>query len=269
MAPHTCKICGLPLSVAFTSTVLGRHAATYQVCEACGLLSAQDPFWLEEANSSAIASTDTGLVLRNIAIADRLAVILYFLMGDRGRGRYVDVAGGYGMLTRLMRDYGFDFYWSDRSCQNLLAHGYDYFQDLGPCRAVTAFEVLEHTTDPAGFIQMALHYGQADTIIFTTELYASGPPPPQQWWYYSFETGQHVSFFQRRTLETLAKKLGLCFSSNGWVHVYSKNMMSETLLKVITGKLRITAIRWLRKRLASRTMSDHVSLVEKLKRSQT
>ena len=38
---------------------------------------------------------------------------------------YLDVDGGYGMLTRLMRDYGFHFYWTDPYCQNILARGFE------------------------------------------------------------------------------------------------------------------------------------------------
>lgn len=70
----TCKICDSPLTQAFKTLVLGKHEATYNYCEECGFLSAENPHWLEEAYSSAIASTDTGLVARNVAIANQLAV---------------------------------------------------------------------------------------------------------------------------------------------------------------------------------------------------
>lgn len=266
--PLTCKICGSPLSHAFKTLVLGKHEATYNFCEACGFLCAQEPHWLEEAYSSAIASTDTGLVSRNVAIANKLAVVLYFLFGDRGAGRYVDVAGGYGMLTRLMRDYGFDFYWTDKYCQNLMARGFDYFPEMGDCRAVTAFEVLEHTEDPINFVEEALKYGQTDTLIFTTDLYEGKPLSPDQWWYYSFETGQHIAFFQRRTLQVLANKVGLNFSSNGWLHIISKNKINKVLLKTHTGRLSFFTLRWIRRHLASRTMSDHNALVDQLKRNK-
>ncbi|MBW4054085.1 MAG: class I SAM-dependent methyltransferase [Proteobacteria bacterium] len=267
--PHICKICGSPLTQAFKTLVLGKHEATYNYCEECGFLCAENPHWLEEAYSSAIACTDTGLVARNVAIANQLAVILYYLMGERGNGLYVDVAGGYGMLTRLMRDYGFDFYWSDKYCQNLMALGFDYAIEMGACRAVTAFEVLEHTEDPINFVEEALRYGQTDTLIFTTELYEGKPPTPEQWWYYSFETGQHIAFFQRRTLQILASKLGLTFSSNGWLHIISKRKINEALLKAYTGRLSILVTRRIRKKLASHTMSDHNLIVNQLNRNNT
>ncbi len=267
--PLTCKICGSLLSYAFKALVLDKHEATYNYCEDCGFLCAENPHWLEEAYSSAIASTDTGLVARNIDIANKLAIILYSLMGERGDGHYVDVAGGYGMLTRLMRDYGFDYYWSDKYCQNLMAIGFNYSQNMGSCRAVTAFEVLEHTEDPVKFVEDALKYGQTDTFIFTTELFEGNPPLPDQWWYYSFETGQHIAFFQRRTLQIIANRMGLNFSSNGFMHIFSKNKINETLLNIYTGRLSFLKARWVRTNLATRTMGDHITLVEQLNRKAT
>jgi len=77
------------------------------------------PYWLDEAYGDAISVLDTGLIQRNLHIAERLAPLLYFLFDHKAP--YLDVAGGYGMLVRLMRDIGFDFYWSDKYCRNLFA----------------------------------------------------------------------------------------------------------------------------------------------------
>lgn len=255
------------MTEAFKTLVLGKHEATYNYCEKCGFLCAENPRWLEEAYSSPIASTDTGLVARNMTIANKLAIVLYFLTNEKGTGRYCDVAGGYGMLTRIMRDYGFDFYWSDKYCQNLLALGFDYVPEMGACSAVTAFEVLEHIEDPVSFVEESLKYGKTDTFIFTTNLYEGDPPNPDKWWYYSFETGQHISFFQKRTLGVIASRLGLNLSSNGWLHIISKNNINEVLLTAYTGRLSILATHWLKKNLATRTMLDHNILVNQLKRN--
>lgn len=260
-----CPVCASTLKEAFVAKVLQKYDGVFSHCSSCGFLCAADPFWLEESYSSAIASTDTGLVARNVALSKRIASVLYFLMGERGTGRYVDVAGGYGMLTRLMRDYGFDFYWADKYCQNELARGFEYIPDMGGCRAVTAIEVMEHAENPIGFIQEALTFAQADTLIFTTELFEGNLPHPDQWRYYSFETGQHIAFFQRRTLKVLAERLGLEISSNGWLHILSRKCMDERLLQMCTGRVAPLAAGWVRRHLASRMMSDHDKLVSQLK----
>ena len=211
------------MTVAFEATFLGGHRAPMDWCRACGFLRARAPFWLEEAYSSAIATTDTGLLWRNLHIGDRLRALLPVLFD--ANGPFLDFAGGYGVLTRLMRDRGFDFWWQDEYAQNLLAAGFEYDDAVGPALAVTAFEVLEHVADPAAMIRDALAKGQADTFIFTTELYA-GDPPPRDWHYYSFGTGQHIGFFRHDTLAALGRRLDMHYLTEGGLHMLTKRDVS-------------------------------------------
>lgn len=260
-----CPICSGGMEPRFTAQVLGKYPARYEVCNECGFLRAHEPYWLDEAYSSAIAAADTGLVMRNISLACKLAGVLYWVVGERGEGRYLDAAGGYGMLTRLMRDLGFDFYWADKYCDNLLAPGFEYSQALGVCSAVTAMEVLEHLTDPAAFIEETLALSGAHTLLFTTELYEGSPPQPDAWWYYAFATGQHIGFFKRRTLEALGARLGLQFASANGLHIFSKTAVNERLLRTVTGRWASRAAPWwIRRCLGSKTMGDHELMLRRI-----
>lgn len=260
-----CPICSNQMKVCFTSQVLSKYHAQYEVCNECGFLRAQEPHWLEEAHSSAIALADTGLVVRNISLSRQLSGVLYWVVGERGEGRYLDVAGGYGLLTRLMRDLGFDFYWADKYCDNLFVPGFEYSKGQGPCHVVTAIEVLEHLPSPAAFIEESLAFSGAQSLVFTTELYAGPPPHPDAWWYYSFATGQHISFFQRRTLEVLGAKLGLQFASANGLHVFSRTAVNEGLLRMVTGRLLSpVAPWWIRRRLGAKTMADHQLMLKRI-----
>lgn len=253
-----CPVCSGDMKFSFMAEVLRKHMARYEVCDGCGFLGAHEPYWLDEAYSNAIAAADTGLVSRNFSLAAKIAGALYCGIGERGAGKYLDAAGGYGMLTRLMRDMGFDFYWSDRYCANLLAPHFEYKPELGACRAVTAIEVLEHLTDPFAFIEDTLASAGADTLLFTTELYDGAPPAPNAWWYYTFATGQHIGFFQRRTLEILGARLGLQFASANGLHVLSKIPVNERVLKLATGRWANRVVPWwVRRHLGSKTVSDH------------
>lgn len=263
-----CPICDSKLEFSFENKVLGKHDASYDYCTGCGFLRARSPHWLDEAYSSAIASTDTGLVDRNNSVARKLASVLFGVLGERGQGLYADMAGGYGMLTRLMRDYGYDFYWLDKYCDNLMARGFEYKTELGPCRAVTAVEIMEHLEDPLAFIRDALEQTRSDAFIFTTELFEGSPPAPEQWWYYSFETGQHIAFFQRRTLEVMAAKLGLSFASGGGLHIFSKQPVNEAVLGLLAGRMSSVISRMACKFLGSRMFNDHVKMVYRLRDSQ-
>ena len=118
-----CPICTSTLRFAFNAKVLKKYEISYWQRPKCELLKTEKPYWLDEAYQNAIIDGDTGLVQRNNSIAKKLSGILYFVFNKNAA--YLDVAGGYGMLTRLMRDYGFHFYWTDPYCQNILARGFE------------------------------------------------------------------------------------------------------------------------------------------------
>ena len=250
-----CPICNGSFEMAFEAQVLVRYKVAYDYCQGCGFLRARNPHWLAEAYSTAIASLDTGLVMRNFDIASKLTKILVGVLGERGEGRYCDVAGGYGLLTRLMRDKGLDFYWADKYCDNLMARGFEYVPEVGPCRAVTAVEIMEHLEDPSGFVSEAMKLTKAQTFIFTTELFEGDPPA--QWWYYSFETGQHIAFFQRRTLAFMAQKLGLFFVSEHDVHIFSTEQIKPWRLRLVLGPFGRFLTLIFRRMLDGKVMSDY------------
>ena len=261
----TCPICQESMTACFTTIVLKKFPAQFEVCNSCGFMRAHDPYWLDEAYSRAIAVADTGLVMRNVSLACKISSALYWATGERGEGSYLDAAGGYGMLVRLMRDFGFNFSWSDKYCDNLLAAGFEFDATQGKCQAVTAIEVMEHLTDPLSFVKETLAVSGAESFLFTTELYIGSPPAPEAWWYYAFATGQHIGFFQRRTLAVMANKLNLQFASANGLHILSKTPISENLLRAVTHRwIAPGSAWWIRRRLGSKTMTDHEAMLGRI-----
>lgn len=256
----TCKVCKSLTKFSFSAKILKKYDVSYYQCTACGFLQTEDPYWLDEAYSDVIADSDTGLVMRNISIATKLAALLYLRFD--GRGKYVDVAGGYGMLVRVMRDFGFDFYWEDKFCRNLLALGFEAKTlDKNIC-ALTAFEVLEHVPDPVAFITEKMDSYKCRNLIFSTELYQGDLQPDMSWHYYSFHSGQHISFYTKSTFKKIADLLGLNFYTFNGLHILSEHKLSiSLLLRLFSSRLAPIFALFARHRLGSLTVKDNLKII--------
>jgi hypothetical protein len=261
--PETaCPICANKRQEVFQARLLHKYDVRYFLCDSCGLLQTEPAYWLDEAYGSAIADTDTGLVSRNLEISTKLSCLFYFCFDPKAQ--YLESAGGYGLLTRIMRDWGFDFRWHDPYCENIFARGFQWDSARGTASsgAVTAFEVLEHVMDPVAFIQNALAFGKTKTIVFSTLLYEDRPPLPDQWWYYSLSTGQHISFFRRGTLEILARKLGLRYYTHGILHVFTERALSDSLFQLCTSRFAGLLSKYVRRQLTSKTFDDQLWIAD-------
>jgi hypothetical protein len=255
VAPN-CPICESEARPVRRMTVLRRHEAVFNLCPSCGLLFVDAPTWLDEAYSSAIALSDTGIMYRNLDAADRLTMAIPALVPNWKQSRFLDTAGGYGILVRLMRDRGFDFYWQDEYAENLLARGFEQDTVGPPFVVVTAVEVLEHLVDPVAFVRSAFESCGADHLITTTELYRDDPPPTD-WWYYTPETGQHVSIYSKRTIERLARQVGVHAVVVNGLQIFSRMPIAPRRLRLVTGPIRRLLARPPWSRDMGRVVSDH------------
>ena len=253
-----CNICQSEMIHQFTEKILSSYSVEYLRCPNCAVLQTEKPYWISEAYEDAIVDADTGLVQRNISLARKVATVIYFLF-DRA-GKCLDFAGGYGMFTRIMRDYGFHFYWSDPYCKNILAKGFELDDSVEPIAVLTAFEVMEHVHEPIQFLESCMQDHQVNTIIFSTQLY-EGKTPDRDWWYYVFDGGQHITFYTKETLRAIAKKLGLYFVTANGVHLYSKKPVNPLLFRLLTGPLSYFLIVFVRLRMPSLTEKDHHRLM--------
>ncbi|PHK16081.1 hypothetical protein VF12_40245, partial [Nostoc linckia z15] len=206
-----CSICSSAVTPHCEATVLGKYVVQYYRCTSCQFIFTETPYWLNEAYDSAITKLDIGLIERNQLMTPVVRAVI-----DKwydAKARFIDYGGGYGMLVRMMRDAGFNFYRQDLHCANLYAESFD-ITDIEPFKAelLTAFEVMEHLPDPVREVEKML--ALSDSILFSTTVQPAGVVLPETWWYFIPETGQHVSLYSRASLEELAKSFNLNYYWN-------------------------------------------------------
>ncbi|SVD71223.1 uncharacterized protein METZ01_LOCUS424077, partial [marine metagenome] len=212
MTSTVCRICSIPVSEVFSSTLLKKYSVKYFQCSQCGYVQTEAPFWLEEAYITSINNSDTGIMMRSFWHRNIASTLIYFLFNQKGQ--FLDYGGGYGVFVRLMRDAGFEFYWQDKHTENLFAKGFEFSKSENlSIELLTCFEAFEHFVKPAVELENLLCISR--NILLSTEFIPDPAPPPSKWWYYGVEHGQHIGFFRKKTFEYLAKKNNLRFYTNG------------------------------------------------------
>jgi 2-polyprenyl-3-methyl-5-hydroxy-6-metoxy-1,4-benzoquinol methylase len=206
-----CKICNSTTDIFHKAKVLNKYTVAYFKCSNCGFIQTEDPYWLSEAYTEAIATTDVGLVGRNLWLRNITTNLLQNIFPEFKT--MLDYGGGYGLFVRLMRDSGFDFYRQDIYCKNLFAEFFDVEdRDKKTFDLLTAFEVFEHLKDPVNEVDKMFSY--APTIFFSTELAPASRDEFSKWWYLAALSGQHIAFYNRQALIQLAKHFDKRLYSN-------------------------------------------------------
>ena len=228
-----CKICGSSASLSFSKQLLKKYLVNYFKCNNCGFIQTEDPYWLEEAYTSAITSLDIGLLYRNLFNLPVTSAIIYRYFNSSSK--FIDYGGGYGIFTRIMRDKGFKYFRQDIYCENLFAKHFDIndFDGDSKYEMLTAFEVFEHLPDPDAGLKKMLDY--SDNILFSTELIPKKSIIEKEWWYLAPETGQHIAFYSKESLAILAKKNDLNLYTNGTtLHLLTRKKVNPLFFKLLT-----------------------------------
>lgn len=219
-----CHICGSLTQAFAVGEVLKKYSVQYFQCPSCGFVQTEEPYWLEEAYSDAIANSDVGLVYRNQLTSSIASKVIFNLFDHNGK--FLDYGGGYGLFTRMMRDAGFDFYWYDRFCDNIFAKKFEAdILSEERFELVTAFEVFEHLVNPVDEISKILNHTK--NIFFSTDLLPENNPKPGEWWYYVPHEGQHISIYTKESLAFIAEKFNLnIYSNNSSFHLLTSKKVS-------------------------------------------
>lgn len=226
-----CKICKAATHKISEHLVLQKYQVAYHQCQTCHFIQTDEPFWLAESYENAITALDIGLINRNIYLQKEIPKIIDSFFPDANI--MLDYGGGYGMFVRMMRDLGYNFFRQDSYCQNLFANYFDY-KDSATKKydVLTTFEVFEHLEDPLTEIEKM--FTLSDNIIFSTVLIPADIKEFETWWYVSPLIGQHIAFYDIKTLKYLADKFEKkLYSNNQNLHILSSYTIEASIVNRI------------------------------------
>lgn len=253
------KITGGETQFLFTKKVLNKYDVNYYKCVQTGFIQTDEPFWLDEAYSTAITKLDIGLIKRNIEFSAFTGKLI--AKHFNANGTFIDYAGGYGMFTRLMRDKGFDFYNTDKFCENIFAQNFDLSDSkTRKFEILTAFEVFEHLNNP--YVEIEEMLANSPNILFSTEIIPK--ENIADWWYLIPETGQHIALYTLESLEYIAKKYSKNFYSNGSsLHMFTDKKFNKNPLSKNREPFFIRKIRKFLKVVDQKNLGARESFLEK------
>ncbi len=212
-----CRLCGGNTGFAYRTVVLGKHEVAYHRCQQCGSLQTQQPYWLDEAYSSATSSIDPGAA-RRVLDSYVLVHLIARLFGCR---KLLDFGGNTGFLCRLLRDHGYDAYCFDRYITpSYAAHFVGSPQQQHDL--VTAFEVIEHFAFPHRDLEQ-LFAPRPRVVLATTELFTG---QSADWWYLAPREGQHVFFYSPAAVRLIAARYGYSVSIGAGFILFSREPLS-------------------------------------------
>jgi hypothetical protein len=211
-----CRLCGARAHFWNTKRLLNRYDVSYYLCSQCGSLETEQPYWLEVAYDVTGLGDDVGAAQRTIDMVLKTSALLDRI-GLPADAECIDFGGGLGLFTRLMRDRGINFFSYDLYAQPFFSdrHGLTSLAGRSPA-VMTAFEVVEHFTDPADDLGQ-LFESRPALVIATTELFTG---QDLSWPYFAEGTGQHIFFYSRRALTEIAKRFAYSLALVGGLIVF-------------------------------------------------
>ena len=221
---ENCKVCNSKnISRRETLTFFKKEISLFS-CNNCYFTFTEKPYWLDLSYSKVINDTDIGLLQRNIFNTE---IVIAFLKHFKINLPIIDIAGGYGVLVRLLRDKGIDAYWEDEYCENIFANNFEHIIDRTYGLA-TGFEFVEHIENPIEELNK-IFKTKSENFLFSTLLLPNPIPKANDWWYYGQEHGQHISFYRLETLNFIGNRLKKRVSSNGNNYHFIGNFKINTL----------------------------------------
>lgn len=220
-----CRLCGQDTRYRFKKIILNKYEVSYFECSYCRSLQTESPYWLMDAYNDHAEKFDTGKASRTL---ENFLILpsLYDLLEIKQSSIFVDWGGGSGLLTRLMRDVGLNYYCYDLYSKSEFSQGFLWKTRKESISLISAFEVVEHFPNPSIDLQNIFNLNP-DFFICTTEIYKG---QDDDWFYLSPENGQHVFFYSTFGLALIASRFGYTAYPVGSYFLFSKRPLGESAM---------------------------------------
>ena len=233
-----CAVCSGSTKFLFSYEVRGEHQASLRECLNCRFTYIANPHWLDESFSSELNDLDIGSVDRCLVLADFVEVLIRSMKSSKSR--FLDWGGGYGLLSRIMRDRGLDFVSHDIYTRPLFVESSSNLNSE-TFELITMSEVALHLVDPVPVLTKIME--STDILVFTAVI--APEVVPNDWWYLMPDTGQHVAIYHEETLQALAEKLGVQVTSDGrFFHVLHRKSLGVKSRLIIKSRPLAFAFAW-------------------------
>ncbi|MEJ7578387.1 MAG: class I SAM-dependent methyltransferase [Pyrinomonadaceae bacterium] len=218
-----CKLCDEKTVYKFSLPLVAGLRGEYFECTNCRMLQSRHldvltaPGLVEIADYDPNADLDSGAAWRMSCLASRLEQLVKLKVVPRARSsfRALDFGCGTGFLVSYMAHrfgwsaIGYDPFWTPAYALDKVFTEWEQVAEKAPYNLIVASEVFEHFTDPKNEL-LRIRETLAKDIAFlyvTTGLYVPGKTT-EGWNYLAPQSGHHVSFYARRTMQEVARLVG-------------------------------------------------------------
>ncbi len=258
-----CRLCNGLLASQFSLKILGKYDIEYSECVDCHSLQTETPYWLDEAyGSKNLSNLDTGAVQRNLHNLAACYTILRLLNAKN----VIDIGGGDGLLCRMLRDLNINCYVKDKYATPTYAQGFTE-QDFNAPDLIIGFELLEHYSNPSNDLD-DLFFHSPKALLLSTAIYSN---ENKDWWYLAPESGQHVFFYSRKSIEMIAIKYNYAFVISGDFILFVNNasIFTKIAAKLLLRRVVVRLLKILVLLLPTPGVwRDHLLQVERNKQAQ-
>lgn len=266
-----CKLCGQETVYKFSLPLIAGLRGDYFECTHCRLLQSPHldsltPLGLIEiADYPPHADLDSGSAWRLSCLANRLEQLVRLGVLPRAGPnlKALDFGCGTGFLVSYLAHrfgwnaVGYDPYTAPAYAQDKVFAEWEAVAQKGPYQLVIASEVFEHFTNPGEELTRLrqLLATEEAFLYVTTGLYVPGETTAS-WNYLAPQSGHHVAFYARQTMQEVARLLGAsgvyrAGAGYEWLFVFGEhhrrwlrkaNLTAASILLGLAARFGITAV---------------------------